>query len=227
MACRACASHQILSTAAKSGVLASEPGVSARKQGVMRKHKHLVAAAALFVATTATAPDRSKGSEVSTLAGGLPARVATLQHDPQFILEAVAERMRVRLRPDIAPPVILLESRTPLQRLQVAVEKQWGFWPPVFVTMYARASNEVYLIDEAALYERYATTPDDSLAHELVHYIQANYREDRFDTDWSESEAVTVQIWFREEFMASRLSSRPFRVVHAHVDKKPLRLPNL
>ncbi len=193
----------------------------------MRNHKHLAAAAALVVVTTATAPDRLKGSEVSTLAGGLPARVATLQHNPQFILEAVAGRMGVRLRPDIAPPVILLESRTPLQRLQAAVEKQWGFWPPVFVTMYATASNEVYLIDDAALYERYATTPDDSLEHELVHYIQANYRKDRLDTDWSETEAVAVQIWFREEFMASRLSSRPFRVLHVNVDKKPHQSPNL
>lgn len=172
----------------------------------MRQHKHLAAAAALFFATTATASDRLKGSEAGALAGGLAARVATLQHDPQLILEAVAGRMGVRVRSDIAPPVILLESRTPLQRLQAAAEKQWGFRPAVFVSMYATASNEVYLIDEAAFYDRYALTPDDSLAHELVHYIQANYLKDRFETDLSETEAVAIQIWFREDFMASRPS---------------------
>jgi hypothetical protein len=177
-------------------------------------HKYLAAAAALLVATTAV-PDRLKGFGAGTLPGDLPARVATLQHDPQFILEAVAVRMGVLLRPDLTPPAILLESRTALQRLQAAAEKQWGFRPPVFISMYATASNEVYLIDHAALYERYPATLDDSLAHELVHYLQANYLSDRFNTEWSEVEAVSIQTWFREEFVAPRLATAGTRLATA------------
>jgi predicted ATPase len=136
-----------------------------------------------------------------------PHALATLQHDPQFILEAVAKRMGVTLRPEVPPPTIQLESKTPLKRMQTAAERQWGFRPEVFTTTYATASNEVYLIDEARLYDRYGGTLDDSLAHELVHYIQAHYLGDRFTTDWSESEAVEVQGWFRREFMAPRLAA--------------------
>jgi hypothetical protein len=185
-------------------------------------HKYLAAAAALLVATTAE-PGLLKGSGAGTLLGDLPGRVATLQHDPQFILEAVAGRMGVRLRPDLAPPAILLESRTPLRRLQAAAEKHWGFQPTVFASMYAPASNEVYLIDEATLYERHQATLDDSLAHELVHYLQANYLRDRFNTDWSEVEAVAIQNWFREEFMAPRLAAAGARLATARPTSAPRR----
>jgi hypothetical protein len=179
------------------------------------KHSHLAtAAAAALILVAAELPAR-----VSETAGrpttpapadvpiAVPAAVATLRYDPQFILEAVAKRMGVTLRPDIPPPAIRLESKTPLERLQTAAERQWGFRPEVFTTTYATASNEVYLIDEARLYQNYGGTLDDSLAHELVHYIQAHYLGDRFTTDWSETEAVAVQTWFREHHMAPRLAA--------------------
>jgi len=173
-----------------------------------RKLRFLAAVTAMMVVAGAAAlPARERGAVAATPATGYTIRAATLQHDPQFILEAVAGRMGVRLRPDVPPPVIRLESRTPFERLQAAAERQWGFRPHVFVTTYAAASNEVYLIDEAALYENYGGTLDDSLAHELVHYVQANYLRDRFTTDWSETEAVAVQTWFREQFMATRLAA--------------------
>jgi hypothetical protein len=173
------------------------------------KHWHLAtAAAAALILVAAELPAR-----VSETAGrpttpapadvpiAVPAAVATLQHDPQFILETVAKRMGIALRPDLPPPAIRLESRTPLARFQAAAERQWGFRPEVFTTTYATATNEVYLIDEARLYERYGGTLDDSLAHELVHYLQATYLRDRFTTDWSEAEAVAIQTWFRKEYM--------------------------
>jgi hypothetical protein len=164
-------------------------------------------AAAMGVATAAALPPRSSEPLGTAPPLAPPARVAALQHDPQFILEAVAKRMGVVLRPDIPPPTIRLESRTPLARLQAAAERQWGFRPKVFTTTYATASNEVYLIDEAALYDNYGGTLDDSLAHELVHYIQARYLGDRFTTDWSETEAVAVQSWFRREYMEPPLAA--------------------
>ncbi len=136
-----------------------------------------------------------------------PAGAATLAHDPQFILEVVARRMGVTLRSDVPPPAIRLESRTPLARAQAAAERQWGFRPPVFVSTFAVATNEIYLIDERGLYERHGGSLDDSLAHEFVHYIQAHYLGDRLATEWSESEAVAVQTWFRIEYMATRIAA--------------------
>jgi hypothetical protein len=173
-----------------------------------RKHQVLAAAAAtMFVAAAAALPARFNETVAATAPSAPPVRVAALQHDPRFILEVVAKRMGVTLRPDVPPPAIRPESRTPLERLQAAAERQWGFRPEVFTTTYATAENTIYLIDEAALYENYGGTLDDSLAHELVHYIQAHYLGDRFTTDWSESEAVAVQTWFRGTYMAPRLAA--------------------
>lgn len=169
------------------------------------------AAGALSVATAAALPARFGDSPPAAPYAAPLARVATLQHDPQFILESVAKRMGVRLRPDLPRPAIRLESRTPLERLQAAAERQWGFRPHVFTTTFASAGNEIYLIDDADHYARHGGTPDDSLAHEFVHYLQATYLRDRFTTDWSESEAVAIQTWFRNEHPAPRLaaSARP------------------
>jgi len=169
-----------------------------------RKRGYLVAAAAvMFLVTAATLSARASKTASSTPPRALPERVAMLRYNPQFILQAVARRMGIALLPGMPVPAVLLESRTPLERLQAAAERQWGFRPHVFVTAYASAGNEIYLIDDATLYERYKGTPDDSLAHELVHYLQANYRKDTFNTDWSEFEAVAIQTWFRNEYMGA------------------------
>jgi len=141
----------------------------------------------------------------SALAARGDAGIATLTHDPQFILQAVARRMGITLLPGTPAPTLLLESRTPLSQLQAAAERQWGFRPGVFVTAFAQAANEIYLIDDAVLHERRGGTLDDALAHELVHYLQAKYRKDTLATDWSESEAVAIQIWFRTEYMQPNL----------------------
>lgn len=173
-----------------------------------RKHSYLAAtAAALFLVTAGALAARLNETRAAPLASASPERVVALRHDPRFILEAVARRMGVRLRPEIPLPAIRLESRTPLERLQAAAEKQWTFRPHVFVTTYASASNEIYLIDAAADYLPYDRTPDDSLAHELVHYVQANYLKDDFSTDGSESEAVAIQTWFRKEYMEPSLTA--------------------
>jgi hypothetical protein len=136
-----------------------------------------------------------------------PHRVASLHHDPQWILEAIAARMGVELRSEIPLPAILFESRTPLQRMQAAAERQWGFRPEAFANAYAAAENRIYLIDNANFYERNKRTLDDALAHELVHYLQARYLKDRFKSEWSEVDAIALQTWFREEHMAPILTA--------------------
>jgi len=169
---------------------------------VNRTQGRLLAAAVAALCAGATAP--------SGALNGAPEHAAALRHDPRFVLEAVARRMGIRLRPEVPLPAIRLESRTPLARLQAAAEREWGFRPRAFVSVYAPAGNAIYLIDDATHYRRHGGTPDDSLAHEFVHYLQAVYRRDALDADWVESEAVSVQTWFRSEYMApTRLAALP------------------
>jgi hypothetical protein len=117
------------------------------------------------------------------------------------ILEAVAQRMQVTLRPDVPIPAIHVESATPLRQFQDAIEVQWRTRPSLVTNAYAIAHNEIYLIDDAAFYGRMGRTLDDSLAHELVHYIQAKYLNDDLSSDWCEVQAAAVQRWFREVFV--------------------------
>ena len=123
---------------------------------------------------------------------------AKLRFEPRFVLEKVAQRMEVTLRPDVALPAIFVESATPLRQFQDAMEGQWQFRPPLISNAYSIASNEIYLTDDASFYLRFKRTLDDSLAHELVHYIQAKYFKEDLSTDGCEVQAVEVQQWFRE-----------------------------
>jgi hypothetical protein len=123
-----------------------------------------------------------------------------LRFEPGFILETVAERMQVKLRPEVPLPGIFLESTTPLRQFQDAMEGQWQFRPPLIANSYSIATNEIYLSDDASFYLRFKRTLDDSLAHEFVHYIQARYMHEDLTTDGCEIQAAEVQRWFREEY---------------------------
>jgi len=176
-----------------------------------RKHLRLPAPAAAFlVIAIAVSAGATENKDAVNLHAS-PARVAVLHHDPQFILQVVARRLGVELSAKVPMPAILLESRTPLARLQAAAERQWGIRPEVFVNAYVRAENEIYLIDDADLYERRASSPDDSLAHELVHYLQVKYLDEPLDDDWAESRAVEIQRWFRATYMSPTLVAQPSR----------------
>lgn len=153
---------------------------------------------------TASAGDDAVTRATPSLKRG-DARVVTLRNDPRLILRAVAMRMGVTLRPEIPVPKVLLESETPLSRLQAVSERQWGFRPRAFVSMYASTTNEIYLVDDAAAYGKRGGTLDDVLAHEYTHYLQETYLKTMRRAEWSEFEAVSVQTWFRAQQAARRL----------------------
>lgn len=123
-----------------------------------------------------------------------------LRFDPRFVLEVVAQRMQVTLRPEVPLPTIFVESNTPLAQFQNAMQAQWRFRPPLVSNAYAIASNEIYLSDGAPFYHRLKRTLDDSLAHELVHYIQSEYFNEDLSTDACELQAAEIQHWFRAEY---------------------------
>jgi len=129
-----------------------------------------------------------------------PGEPARLRFAPRFILEAVAQRMQVTLREDVPLPAIFVESTVPLRQFQDAIEPQWAFRPPLVSNVYSIATNEIYLTDDASFYRRFRRTLDDSLAHELVHYVQARYHREDLTTDAVELQATEIQRWFRETY---------------------------
>ena len=127
-----------------------------------------------------------------------------LRLDPHFVLAQVAQRMGVTLRPEIAPPAVFLESVTSVAQFGDAIAVQWGFRPHVFSNAYAVERNEIYLIDDPSFYARLGRTIDESLAHELAHYIQVKYLNADLAVPAWEQDANAVQAWFRDVHIRAR-----------------------
>ncbi len=125
---------------------------------------------------------------------------AQLQFPAEFIFAKVLERKNLTLRPDIENPKIMMASKTPLKQFQDAIESQWGFRPDVLTNAYVIHTNEIYLLDEAKYYKKTKRCMDDSLAHELTHFIQVKYKGYDLNDESLETDAVDVQTWFRETF---------------------------
>lgn len=123
------------------------------------------------------------------------------------LLETVAAKKRLPLRAEVPVPTVYLESKTPLQQFQDAIEPQWGQRPDVFLNAYVKDRNEIYVIDDSAYYRRTNRYLDDSLVHELTHYMQVKYQDADLQNDDSlEAEAVELQTWFRETYMRPGLN---------------------
>jgi hypothetical protein len=121
-----------------------------------------------------------------------------LREDVRTILAFVAAAMNVQVDPAEPLPLVHLASTTTLARFREAIAPQWGFRPHVIVNAYAEATNEIYLDDAPPYYRRTHRTLDDSLAHELVHYLQVRYRRLDLTDESCEVEAVTIQTAYRE-----------------------------
>lgn len=131
------------------------------------------------------------------------AQAARLSLEPSCVLSAVAFAMNVGVRTDIPLPRIRYQSETPLKDFQDAIEPQWGFRPDVVTNAYVPDARTIFLLDEADYYAKYGASIDDSLAHELIHYIQIRYKGLTMKefTEWEEAEARQYQIWFRDHYV--------------------------
>ena len=135
--------------------------------------------------------------------GSAAMRRMPLRHDPACVLSAVAFAMNVRLDPAVAPPALRLETQTPVREFADAMEPQWGMRPDRFTNAYAPGAGKIFLIEDASYYEKFGRDIADSLAHEYAHFIQVRYK--GLDVanfgDNEESEAVSVQTWFRDNYV--------------------------
>lgn len=125
---------------------------------------------------------------------------AKLQNNVEFIFEKVLIFKNKNIDKKIPFPKIYLESKTPLKQFQDAIEKQWGMRPDQFTNAFAVNNNEIYLLDDEEYYKRNERCMDDSLAHELTHYIQSKYQGWDLNDDSLEWEAIDVQTNFRNQF---------------------------
>ena len=125
---------------------------------------------------------------------------AKLDHSVEFIFQKVLEKKHLDIRPEVQFPKIFFSSKTPLNQFQDAIEKQWGQRPKEITNAFAIDNNEIYLLDDASYYKRLKRCMDDSLAHELVHYIQTKYLGWDISQDESlEWEAIEIQTELRSE----------------------------
>ena len=124
----------------------------------------------------------------------------SLKYDLKFILTKVLEYKHLDFKNDIALPPLFLKSKTPLNQFQDAIESQWGQRPKEFTNAYAIKSNEIYLLDDADYYKKTGRCIDDSLAHELTHYVQVKYQNFDINDESLEWDAIDIQTWFRENF---------------------------
>ena len=125
---------------------------------------------------------------------------AKLRYTKEFIFEKVLELKRQTLKPEIPLPEIFYESKTPLSQFQDAIEEQWGMRPDRITNAYALKKNEIYISDDADYYGRTNRCMDDSVAHEMVHYIQARYQGWDLNDDSLEWDAIDMQTAFREAY---------------------------
>lgn len=128
------------------------------------------------------------------------AEVAKLKYSTDFLLEKVLEKKNLKKRSDIPLPVFFYASNTSLVQFQDAIEKQWGFRPDMITNAFAAINNEIYILDEAEYYKKSGRCMDDSVVHELVHYVQVKYLNWDLNDESLEWDAIDIQSAFRDEF---------------------------
>jgi hypothetical protein len=126
-----------------------------------------------------------------------------LTYSTECVLKAILKHKGLEFRPEIELPGLKLGSQSSLKEFQDAMEPQWKMRPDYFTNAYAVHLNQIFLMDDLAYYQRTNRFVDDSLAHELQHYVQVKYRGWSLDgaDDSLELDAINVQTWFRDEFM--------------------------
>jgi hypothetical protein len=130
----------------------------------------------------------------------VPAKPAQLKYTPAQIFDFVLAAKNKTLDPSIQFPKIYFKSKTPLKQFQDAIEKQWGQRPAEITNAFANDNNEIYLMDDQDYYIKFGRCMDDSLAHELTHYVQSKYQKFDLNDESLEWDAVDVQTQFREKF---------------------------
>ncbi len=138
-------------------------------------------------------------------AGPTRKNTAPLRYAPECSLQAVLKYKNVTPRADIPIPIIYLGSETTLRQMTDALyPHQWTSPPAEFSNAFAykNGRNEIYLLDDPKYNAKHGRFTDDSLAHELIHFVQIRYQNaDLTQDDFAEFDAISFQNWFRDTYM--------------------------
>ena len=124
--------------------------------------------------------------------------MAQLKYEPLFILKQILKHKDLAYKPEIPFPDLFFASKTQTEIFQEDIFPQWGFKPDFITNVYVAHSNHIYISDDQSYYDEMKRCMDDSLAHELTHYIQYKYRGWDLNDDSLEWDAIDTQTWFRE-----------------------------
>lgn len=137
---------------------------------------------------------------------------ATLRFPMRCTLAAVAKKRNIQLSDSVPAPILYFESSTSVDVFKAAVKQQGHDFPQEFSNayVYVEGKNDIFLIDNPSYYARHGRHIDDSLAHELVHYLQVRYQKyDLNAEEFAELEAVDLQTWYRDTFMTPENGPSP------------------
>jgi hypothetical protein len=151
----------------------------------------IVTASILLVSFESFASGKSYFSDVS------------LKQAEPCILNVVAKKSNVVIKPELPIPDLMLEQNVDMEQYKKDVQEWFGFEIDQVTNFFFATKNKIYLITDNAYYTKTNRSPYDSLAHELTHYIQWNYQgatKDDLGTDGAEMSAIDVQTWFRETY---------------------------
>jgi hypothetical protein len=137
------------------------------------------------------------------------AKPAQLKYTVAQIFDFVLSAKNKTLDVSIPFPKIYFKSNTPLKQFQDAIEKQWGQRPTEITNAFAVDNNEIYMMDDQAYYTKTGRCMDDSLAHELTHFIQSKYQKFDLNDESLEWDAVGIQTDFREKFCPQPVNIQP------------------
>lgn len=115
-----------------------------------------------------------------------------------FIFEKVLELKRQQLRPEVPLPALRFSSTTTLEEFQLSMLEQWGMRVDHITNAYSLKYHKIFLMDDSTYYQRTGRCMDDSLAHELTHFVQAKYQGFDLNDESLEWDAIDVQTAFRE-----------------------------
>ncbi len=127
-------------------------------------------------------------------------------------LAAIAKKRNVQLSENVPLPTLYYESTTSFETFKAAVMQQGHDFPQEFSNayVYVQGKNDIFLIDSPSYYARHGRFIDDSLAHEIAHYVQVRYQKyDLNVEEFAELEAVDLQTWYRDTFMVPASGPSP------------------
>jgi hypothetical protein len=128
---------------------------------------------------------------------------AKLKYSLEFLFSKVLEKKNVPINTKIEFPQFYFESNTSLKQFQDAIEEQWGQRPQYFTNAFSVKNNEIYILDDAAYYKKHQRCMDDSVVHELVHFVQVKYFNWDLSDESLEWDAIDIQTEFRNKFCKS------------------------